>query len=211
MKKPYVISIAIILVLLGCLAAYRYVYLPSNSCVQVLVSATNRITGVEKVFGDPCSVPFWYKDVRDFNSELINQDDEKVYTVKEVLGTISANQNDYVSKKISIRAVNAGLTKGVGCADYMILMDEEDAARIQQLNDLLKKAQMDKEETEKIYEELLSLPHIKTGEILTAIPGVFPTESGIYQGHFYDEKLINECEDGEARFVIDRKVKELAQ
>lgn len=69
MKKSYTVSIAIILVLLGCLAVYRYVYLSSNSCVQVLVSATNRITGEEKVFGDPCSVPFWYKGVLIYNPE----------------------------------------------------------------------------------------------------------------------------------------------
>ena len=44
-------------------------FFPSQTCIQVLVSATNRITGEEKVFGDPCSVPFWYKEVKDYNPE----------------------------------------------------------------------------------------------------------------------------------------------
>jgi hypothetical protein len=48
---------------------YMYVYLPSGSCVQVVVSATSRITGKSNIFGSPCAVPFWYKDVRDYNPE----------------------------------------------------------------------------------------------------------------------------------------------
>lgn len=30
--------------------------------------ATNMITGKEQIFGSPCSIPFWYSDIRDYNS-----------------------------------------------------------------------------------------------------------------------------------------------
>ena len=49
---------------------YKY-FFPSQTCIQVLVSATNRITEEEKIFGDPCRVPFWYKDVRVYNPEQL--------------------------------------------------------------------------------------------------------------------------------------------
>lgn len=211
MKRLSVVSIALIVVLLGCLAVYRYVYLPSNSCVQVLVSATHRITGKEGVFGNPCSVPFWYKDVRDYNPGQTSGIEERVYTVKEVLNIFSRTPNIFENQEISIEAIHADSTDGIGCNDYMILMDKEDADRKQQLMDFLTKAEMDKEESERITKELQSLPRIKTGETLKGIPGLFPTRGGIYRGHFYDEELSNKCPDGEARFVIERKVKELAQ
>lgn len=50
---------------------YRYIYLPGVSCIQVVVSATNRITGKEVVFSNPCSVPFWYDEIRDYNPEKL--------------------------------------------------------------------------------------------------------------------------------------------
>ncbi len=77
MKRKYKVAVALVLIFLGSLAVYRYIYLPSNSCVQVLVNATNRITGEEKNFGNPCSVPFWYEDVRDYNpnNDLDKQED----------------------------------------------------------------------------------------------------------------------------------------
>jgi len=70
MKKIY-ISLGILMsVLITSFLIYIYLYLPSSSCVQVLVSATNRITGEVKTFGSSCVVPFWYKDVLGYHQEL---------------------------------------------------------------------------------------------------------------------------------------------
>lgn len=121
MKKPYAVSIAIIFVLLGCLAVYRYVYLSNNSCIQVLVSATHRITGKEAIFGNPCSIPVWYKDVRDYNpddtlprlssidigTQLYDSATQKILT-----SYLSPYNNDFTAKY-------SGLT-----ADEIILIDK---------------------------------------------------------------------------------------
>lgn len=186
---------------------YRYIYSP-QTCIQVVVSATNRITGEEKVFGDPCSVPFWYKDVKDYNPEQTSGIEERVYTVREVLNILSITPNIFENQKISVEAIHADSTDGIGCNDYMILMDKEDADRKQQLMDFLTKAEMGKEESERITKELQSLPRIKTGETLKDIPGLFPTQGGIYYGHFYDKGLSSKCPEGEKRFVIDKKIQE---
>lgn len=59
-------------VLITSLLIYIYLYLPNSSCIQFVVSATNRITGKVKVFGSPCAVPFWFKDVNDYNPAQID-------------------------------------------------------------------------------------------------------------------------------------------
>ncbi len=202
--KFLIIAVAVIpLVIIG----YRYVYSP-QICIQVVVSATNRITGEEKVFGDPCSVPFWYKDVKDYSPRQTSGIEERVYTVKEALNILSITPNIFENQKTSIEAIHADSIDGIGCNDYMILMDKEDADRRQQLIDFLTKAEMDREGSERITKELQSLPMIKTGETLIAIPGLFPTQSGVYQGHFYDKELSSKCPEGEKRFVIDKKIQE---
>ena len=59
-------------VLIASFLIYIYAYLPSGSCIQVVVSTTNRVTGTTKVFGSPCAVPFWFKDVNDYNPDQID-------------------------------------------------------------------------------------------------------------------------------------------
>jgi hypothetical protein len=67
MNRRYVLSVIFALSVLASFSIYQYVYLPGGSCIQVLVSATNRITGKLETFGNPCIVPFWYTDVQDYN------------------------------------------------------------------------------------------------------------------------------------------------
>jgi hypothetical protein len=76
MKKALkVTTIVFVALLIGFIISK---YFPSQTCIQVLVSATNRITGEEKVFGEPCSVPFWYKDMKDYNPELDSEESDIV-------------------------------------------------------------------------------------------------------------------------------------
>lgn len=57
MKKIIIIAILIVIFIFGT----YYFFIKKVTCIQVMVSATNRITGKSKTFGTPCSVPFWYK------------------------------------------------------------------------------------------------------------------------------------------------------
>lgn len=73
--------IIIILVIIFCFSIYYFV-LPKN-CIQVMVSATNRITRKSKVFGTPCNVPFWYKNVISWNSEYAFPNPEYEDTIRK--------------------------------------------------------------------------------------------------------------------------------
>ena len=69
MKKSYAISIAFFIILLGSFVVYSF-YLPGISCTDDgSVVATHRFIGTEAVFDDLCVVPFWYKDIREYNPE----------------------------------------------------------------------------------------------------------------------------------------------
>ncbi len=91
MKKIFISICLLVSVLIVAFLIYFYLYLPNGSCVQVMVSATNRITGNTKVFGNPCTVPFWYKDIDDYNP---GQGDLEVYKQSSVdiqnIGTTTA-------------------------------------------------------------------------------------------------------------------------
>jgi len=60
MKKIIVVFMLVIIVIFG----VYYTSLGKGDCAQVVVSATNRITGKTKEFGNPCIVPFWYKNIQ---------------------------------------------------------------------------------------------------------------------------------------------------
>lgn len=210
MNKNFVKIIGIVLFLLtAILLSYQFFYL-SSGCIQVLVSATHRFTGEVKTFGDPCSVPFWYKDVRAFNPVSTIIDEAKVYSVKEALSILATSPDNLKNKQIKIQALHADSIRGTGCNDYRILMDKEDAERSTYLKDILTRAEMDKEGSERIRKEIQGLPLIKSGEtLIMRDSGVYPTEYGIYQGHFYDSDLSQKCPQGETKFVIDKKLKEI--
>lgn len=72
MKKIYISLGILVSVLIASFLIYYYLYLPNGSCVQVVVSAANRVTGKTKVFGSPCAVPFWFKDVQNYNPDQGN-------------------------------------------------------------------------------------------------------------------------------------------
>lgn len=210
MKKIYKILIVLGIVLVSTLVAYRYSYLPNKLCIQVLVSATHRLTGEEVTFGNPCSIPFWYKDIRTFNPVSTITDAPKVYSVKEVLSILATAPDNLKNKQIKIQAVHADSVRGLGCNDYLILMDKEDAERRAHLMDILTRAEMDRAGSERIREGIQGLPLIKSGETLPmSYSGIYPTEYGIYQGHFFDTEITKKCSDGNTRFIIDEKIQEL--
>lgn len=60
MKKFIIILVLVIIIIFG----IYYNSLGKGNCIQVVVSATNRITGKTKEFGNPCLVPFWYKNIQ---------------------------------------------------------------------------------------------------------------------------------------------------
>ena len=51
-------------------------------------------------------------------------------------------------------------------------------------------------------------PVIYTGMTLNMPKEIFPTQAGVYEGHFYDSEM-KKCDDGEKRFVIEKKIQEL--
>lgn len=63
MKKVIILIILTVVVIFG----IYYFFIKKVNCIQVVVSATNRITGKTKVFGNPCGIPFWYKDIKAWN------------------------------------------------------------------------------------------------------------------------------------------------
>ena len=62
MKKIISIIILLIIAIFG----IYYFNLGKGNCTQEVVKATNRITGKTKEFGNPCIVPFWYKNIQGF-------------------------------------------------------------------------------------------------------------------------------------------------
>lgn len=92
MKKVFISLGLFVVVLITGFLIYIYVYLPGISCIDVLVSATNRITGTTKVFGSPCTVPFWYKDVNDYNPDQINLTaiNQNNVDTQSIIGTTTA-------------------------------------------------------------------------------------------------------------------------
>jgi hypothetical protein len=67
MKIRRIMLVASILLLVTSFIIYKYVYLSGGTCIQVVVSATSRLSGKTEVFGNPCIIPFWYKEVREYN------------------------------------------------------------------------------------------------------------------------------------------------
>jgi hypothetical protein len=57
----------IILVLLSVTYSIYMYSLSHGSCIQVLTQATNRITGNTKIFGNPCQIPFWFRNIESYN------------------------------------------------------------------------------------------------------------------------------------------------
>ena len=62
-------KVIIVILLITFIFGAYYFFTKKGNCIQVMVSATNRITGKTKVFGSPCNIPFWYKDIESWNPQ----------------------------------------------------------------------------------------------------------------------------------------------
>lgn len=147
---------------------------------------------------------------RDKTTASVHSSNVHVYSVKEAL-TLMAASTDYFSanKTISIKAMHADSTDGIGCSDYMVLMDKEDADQYKLLTSYLY-GPMKKDYRQQITQEIQKLPRIFTGPALSMDQHIFPTIYAVYQGHFNDPSLSKTCPDGNKRFVISRKIEELS-
>lgn len=76
MNKKFREGVFVLLAVAGFVLVYQAMQV-SEGCVAVVVSATNRTTGVTKQFGSPCDVPFWYMESRDFNPPLLEQNSKQ--------------------------------------------------------------------------------------------------------------------------------------
>src|SRR3989344_5389123 len=50
--------------------------------------------------------------------------ENKIYSVKEVIGLLSTNTNYFKGQKVQLKAYKADGVAGIGCHDYFILMDK---------------------------------------------------------------------------------------
>ena len=94
MKKWYVLATLVLVILI---AVYLYADFSRGSCIQVPTTATNRITGKVETFGNPCDVPFWYKDVTDHNPGKFSEETNNMGTENIVIDE-SKNATDNNAK-----------------------------------------------------------------------------------------------------------------
>lgn len=135
--------------------------------------------------------------------------ENKIYSVKEVLDLLSINTDYFKGQKIQLKAYKTNGVAGLGCNDYFILMDKEDADHYRQLFDEYMSKDTSETQRPAISTQIQNIPSLKTGETLGMNQNIFPTVYAVYGGHFNDASLSKNCLDGNKRFVIDRKIEEL--
>lgn len=139
------------------------------------------------------------------------QEEDKIYSVKEAIKILETNPDQFKNKDIRIQAYHVNSTLGVGCKDYIVLMDMADVIKDQAIsNRLMAESQTLSEiETKKLHDEIDQIPHIYTGP-QSNMHNIFPTQYAIYVGHFYDKLITKSCgNDAWKRFVITSKEKEI--
>ncbi len=135
------------------------------------------------------------------NKNYYQDQNNKIYSVKEVADILKNNPEFLQNKQIKIKAYQVDGTRGIGCDDYLILIDYDNVELYK------KRYQQNVSNLEKL--KALQIPKIKTGESLGMSQEIFPAVYAVYQGHFYDKKLSSKCKNGYKRFVIDKKIKEI--
>lgn len=137
--------------------------------------------------------------------------ENKIYSVKEVLGLLSTNADYFKGQKIQLKAYKANITDGLGCSDYAVLMDKEDADHYKQLYDMYMSKDTSETQRPAISTQIQNVPSLKTGETLGMNQNIFPTVYAVYEGHFNDTSLSKNCPDGNKRFVVEKKIQELIE
>ena len=143
------------------------------------------------------------------NQALLKE--EKVYSVKEAIQILQDNPTQFKNKNIKIQAYHINSTKGIGCKDYMIIMDKDDVNIYESISSrLITESQtLSEQEKKNLQDKLQNLPHLITGPQLE-MHNILPTKYAIYVGHFYDTWSTKSCgTDGWKRFVIEKKEKEI--
>ncbi len=117
------------------------------------------------------------------NQIPIMDTNNKAYNVKEISELLKTNPASLQGRQIQIEAYIVNSVRGVACSDYQILAGTPaDEA-----------------------------PILFTGQTLTLPKEFYPSYHAIYQGHFYDAWATTTCGSGGfKRFVIDKKIQELA-
>ena len=132
--------------------------------------------------------------------------DEKVYSVKETVEMLQHSPDVLKDRKVKVQGYYVDGTKGIGCHDFMILVDKENAQLYKSLYD----PDLTPDEFEHRRQQVARMPTLHTGQTLVMPEGFFPTQHGIYVGHFYDPWATKTCEpDGWKRFVIEMKAQEI--
>ena len=139
------------------------------------------------------------------NVSTVNNEN-KIYTVKEVVDLLKTNPTSLEDKSIQLEAFVVDAVKGLGCNDYQIITDKEYVETFKNRYD----NKLSQEERNKAIEESKQAPVLLTGQALAMPEGFFPTYHAIYQGHFYDKWATKTCgADSYKRFVIEGKIKEI--
>ncbi len=144
------------------------------------------------------------------NLKLIN--DSNVYSVKSVLNLLNSNPNYFKGKEIQLKAAVVDAVEGMGCDDYFILMDKEDADTSHRLNNQYMDKNTSDTQRADIRQQIQQLPKILSGQTL-ALPQnvkINLNDYAIYRGHFNDVWESQNCSDGNKRFVIDGIVQKLS-
>ena len=88
--------------------------------------------------------------------------ENKIYSVKEVLGLLSTNDNYFKGRAVQLKAYNADGIEGLGCNDYFILMDKEDADHYKQLYDMYISKDTSETQRPTIRTQIQNVPNLKT-------------------------------------------------
>lgn len=141
------------------------------------------------------------------SAQKVKDSEDKVYRVGELSEIKNKNPGNLKNREIRLKAfvmedmrtrtANPEITK---CANYFILIDYD--------KDLVKK--YDEATYHEKQEMLKNIPVILSGEVPLSprTARIYPTQYGIYIGHFYDKKAM-ECKEGHKRFLITDKMEEL--
>lgn len=148
-----------------------------------------------------------YKKQSPVSTNLIKQPliENKIYSVKEINDLFQTSPESFKNKTVQLKAYRVDNVGGTGCHDYTILTDHDYVEIFKNRYDSKLTAAQQKEAQELAKQA----PVIYSGMMLSMPKEIFPTQAGIYEGHFYDSELQKMCDDGEKRFVIEKKIEEL--
>jgi hypothetical protein len=96
--------------------------------------------------------------------------------------------------------------RGTGCHDYTILTDYDYVEIFKNRYD----SKLTTTQQKEAQELAKQAPVIYSGMMLSVPKEIFPTQAGVYEGHFYDSEM-KKCDNGEKRFVIEKKIQELTE